>query len=157
MVGSKTESVPQGAGTSSSCGDSEREVSRYLELLGRLTDEVGDEKLAVRLMREIAKDLRMQKMDDKRQNEPEATTEASEEIAGEPRTVKLRELTEQSMDYLIEQAEQEGRRSGAARWAMDDSVPFERHQREAYVYTVKPSIYEEVGPESVAWEYRGVV
>ena len=157
MVGSKIESVPRGAGFSLQATGLEQAVSRYLELLDRLTGEVGDEKLAVRLLREIAKDLRMQAVDNKRQNEHEAKTDMAEEIAGEPRTVKIRELTEQSMDYLIEQAEHEGKKSRRDPWAMHDSLPFERQQREAYVYTVKPSLYEVVGPEGVAREYRGVV
>ena len=153
MVGSKIESVPQGAGYPLL----EQEVNRYLELLDRLTDEVGDEKLAVRLLREIAKDLRMEKVDSRKKNKEKATNEPAQEVRGEPRTVKIRELPEQSMDYLIEQAGQQERKPRPDPWAMDDSLPFQWHRRDAYVYTVKPSLYEMVGPYGVAREYRGVV
>ena len=157
MGSSKQQPVPGGAGLSGSESSLKREADGYLTLLQRLKAEVNNERLAARLMREIAKDKRMQKVNADRKAEQTDSRSASYDQGAPQDTVEVKQFSEEEIEKLIGQVEGPDRRPSAMSLTADVGRPFEWNRRDRYVRRVEYPSYEEVTPENVAREYRGVV
>ncbi|KXB07629.1 hypothetical protein AKJ51_00745 [candidate division MSBL1 archaeon SCGC-AAA382A20] len=133
----------------------EKEISRYLTLLERLEEEVGDKKLATRLLQEIGKDMRMEKM--KSKSEVGSQTEKKRPEKGYSEDIEVKELNEKQVEELIGDERQSQGKYFDEKVVREVQESFLGQLNDSYTHESEYMPYPGIRPESVARQYRGVV